>query len=153
MNPILARLTAADRKPLPQRLDDAATDADRMAIFLAAYDGAPPPIALDYASAAYGTAEAGPDGKGGAAWNIEMFGTTGTGPTFDAAAADWTGTAITQTLTAARARLADPPGDDDATLLAAARNLYHLSPDPRERAEAGELMTWLTHSPKAEDAA
>ena len=153
MNPILARLTAADRKPLPQRLDDAATDADRVVIFLAAYDGAPPAIALDFASAAYGTADAGPDGRGGTCWQITMFGITGTGPTFDAAAADWTATAIAQTIAAARARLADPPGDDDTTLLAAARALFHLSPDPRERAEAGELMTWLTHTPHAEDAA
>jgi hypothetical protein len=154
MNPILAHLTAADRKPITDRLDNAGTDTDRATVFLAAYDGTPPPDAfLELIAAGYGSGQAGPHGTDGKRWIIEMFGVTCQGADLRTACHEWTLAASDRTLTAARARVADPPGDDDASLLAAARNLYHLSPDPRERAEAGELMTWLTHTPYAEDAA
>lgn len=152
MNPKLARLTAADRLPITDRLDNAATDTDRATVFLAAYDGTPPPDAfLHMIAEGYGSGQAGPHGTDGKRWNITLFGITCQGADLRTACHEWTIAAANRTLTAARARLADPPGDDDATLIAAARAIYHLSPDTREAAEAWELMRWLCHT--QEDAA
>jgi hypothetical protein len=154
MNPILARLTAADRIPLFDRLENAATDADRAAIVLMAYDGNPPPSAiLELIEAGFATGNPRAPGADGPRWIITLGGISGLGTDLKSASADWTANALIATLHAAADCILDPPGDDDTSLIIAAQRQLHLSPDPRQRAEAGELLAFLTHSPKAEDAA